>query len=761
MAAARIVMGEWGEIYTRIMLQAELKIWMKGFYVDDVRTVTSVLKKGMRWDIIENKFLYKEEWRVEDEIVGDTNTTRMSKQVNLAMNSIFENINFTMETAEDFPEKKLPTLDFKLWVEKDEQSVQQIRYSFFEKVMKTPYCILARSAMAEQSKYSSLTQDLIRRLTNTKEDSSQEEKNDIVEIFVERLQISGYSRAEIREIIVSGLKGYVSKIEKAKSEGRGVHRSSASTLLGRQKKRLTGKTSWYKAKKKENGERDLKNVKTKTSYRGTFAPKSTNKTELETKSLLFVPRTKGGELAKRLRTEEDTLAKITGYRVKIVERGGTMVKRVVHKSNLWSGKDCDREDCPICSQEGDLGDQDCLKRNILYQTSCLECRKKGKDVSYYGESSRSAYERSKEHFSDYEKLSSKSHMVKHHVLEHQEIEGKISFSVKILRFHRTAFSRQIHEAVKIQLNENNNILNSKGEYSRCRLPRLRAILNKNEKENLEDSEITEEELEAEIRRLGWKKRKRARNKEKDTVEIQEPPNKKKMRWKSKHAVKRKDQDGVDQEGHQEYVHRSKKRRINEIPKKEKIQVEVTAHNSTAQARVCDNTQNIAENSEEGRHYQMLVTRNVSNENVQSKINLFENLSTLCNENISNLETKIYENDQNLSKPMKHSIKTPELESKNELFPIFTAPFKTQNVVEKTKLKPEPNQACLPVRHHQHRRPTTGIKSRNFKTRTQLSPAFRFKKLSDHFNIIQPPPPPPPPTDDNKTSTKVKAAELIH
>ena len=37
-----------------------------------------------------------------------------------AMNAVNEDLTFTVEVASDFPEKKLPTLDFNLWMRKDQ-----------------------------------------------------------------------------------------------------------------------------------------------------------------------------------------------------------------------------------------------------------------------------------------------------------------------------------------------------------------------------------------------------------------------------------------------------------------------------------------------------------------------------------------------------------------------------------------------------------------------------------------------------------------
>ena len=92
----------------------------------------------------------------------------------------------------------------------------------------------------------------------------------------------------------------------------------------------------------------------------------------ETKSIHFVPLTNHGELARRLRKEEETLATLTGYKVKVVERSVMMVKITVHKSNSWAGDDCNVDDCPICGQGTEERAGDCKRRNLLYKTTCLE-----------------------------------------------------------------------------------------------------------------------------------------------------------------------------------------------------------------------------------------------------------------------------------------------------------------------------------------------------------------------------------------------------
>ena len=67
MCVARIVMGEWGDEVKRILGANNLKTYLEGLYVDDLRWILSCLRMGWRWDQVEKKFLFREDWREEDE----------------------------------------------------------------------------------------------------------------------------------------------------------------------------------------------------------------------------------------------------------------------------------------------------------------------------------------------------------------------------------------------------------------------------------------------------------------------------------------------------------------------------------------------------------------------------------------------------------------------------------------------------------------------------------------------------------------------
>ena len=65
-----------------------------------------------------------------------------------------------------------------------------------------------------------------------------------------------------------------------------------------------------------------------------------------------------------------------------------------------------------------------------------------------------------------------SHQVKHWLIHHQEMQCPPAFRYKVIASFKDPMTRQLSEAVRIEL-RGSGILNSKSEYSRCRVPRLR------------------------------------------------------------------------------------------------------------------------------------------------------------------------------------------------------------------------------------------------------------------------------------------------
>ena len=185
------------------------------------------------------------------------------------------------------------------------------------------------------------------------------------------------------------------------------------------------------------------------------------------------------------------MEKITGFRMKVVERVGVKLEQLLHKSDPWSGKECERPNCILCKtkQETEKGlTKSCSRRNLVYETWCRICEKRdvedavreGRDpksislYKYIGESSRSGHERGWEHWQDAANFHQGSHILKHMLDCHEGVSlDQMHFQMRVVKFHRSAFSRQIHESVVIQINRTkHHLLNSKAEFNRCALPRL-------------------------------------------------------------------------------------------------------------------------------------------------------------------------------------------------------------------------------------------------------------------------------------------------
>ena len=99
------------------------------------------------------------------------------------------------------------------------------------------------------------------------------------------------------------------------------------------------------------------------------------------KAVMFVPFTVGSSLAKELRESENMLSKSTGAKIKIVERCGSKISDILTSADPWKGEDCMRESCLLCmtkSTTGKYRSQDCKRRSIVYETSCLSCEERMK-----------------------------------------------------------------------------------------------------------------------------------------------------------------------------------------------------------------------------------------------------------------------------------------------------------------------------------------------------------------------------------------------
>ena len=168
---------------------------------------------------------------------------------------------------------------------------------------------------------------------------------------------------------------------------------------------------------------------------------------------------------------DDRIARETGQRrVKVVERGGSTLMDMLGKANPWESESCGREDCFPCKTEAGRGGN-CQAESSTYSVSCQECKGRGVDSRYFGETSRTPYLRGQEHLAGLRRGEEDNALWKH-CCEHHQGE-RVKFSMKVGRKHRTPLTRQLEEAVAIETKKVDILLNSKSEFHGSRIPRVR------------------------------------------------------------------------------------------------------------------------------------------------------------------------------------------------------------------------------------------------------------------------------------------------
>ena len=117
-------------------------------YLDDWRGIMKALKAGWRWD--RDQLRFRQAWREEDSKLSGV--VRTSRELNKMMDSIYGNLKVEMEHAEQFEDRTLPTLDFRMFVQDN-----KVLYSFYQKPVANKCVIHKDSALGQNMKIASLT----------------------------------------------------------------------------------------------------------------------------------------------------------------------------------------------------------------------------------------------------------------------------------------------------------------------------------------------------------------------------------------------------------------------------------------------------------------------------------------------------------------------------------------------------------------------------------------------------------------------------
>ena len=162
--------------------------------MDDIRIYLHPINEGWTWN--------GNEWSYSPDRKDDyTYEQRTKIHILETLNGILESITLTIESESDFTTGMLPTLDFQTRVRPD----WEVEFLYYAKPMSSGLVIQCGTALSKQTVFSSLRQDLIRRLMNTSEHFNIGSQIDIIEVFTQSLSNSGHSYVFSKSIILQAL----------------------------------------------------------------------------------------------------------------------------------------------------------------------------------------------------------------------------------------------------------------------------------------------------------------------------------------------------------------------------------------------------------------------------------------------------------------------------------------------------------------------------------------------------------------------------
>ena len=250
---------------------------------------------------------------------------------------------------------RLPELDVEVWVGAAADGSMRILHSHYMKDVTSRLVMEKRSAHGEGTKRNVMVNELCRIMKNCSVYLEWREVAEKVSYFVRRMAYCGYDEQFRYAVVKMAVRRHKRHLEKWKN-GKGMYAEPRTEAERAEAK--TRKRDWYK---------DDKNYD----------------------SVMFVQPTEKSKLKNRIQQ----IARRNGVKLKVVEKAGQTVKKVLQRSNPFGKRVCGREDCLVC-QLGKPGD--CRKRGCVYQLKCKEDWRK-----YRGQTGRSTYERLKEEMKDW------------------------------------------------------------------------------------------------------------------------------------------------------------------------------------------------------------------------------------------------------------------------------------------------------------------------------------------------------------------------
>ena len=309
--------------------------------------------------------------------------------------------------------------------------------------------MMARSALPERVKRSTMSNEALRRLLCCSQNLEEQKKVKVMEDFARMLKRSGYPERFRYEVISDALRGY-DKMQKRETEGgQPVDRPREYDEVERRRRKEEKGGRWFR--KQQRGTKIREGV-------------------------IIIPPTPDGVLAKALKKVCEVELKDSKITLTIQERGGRQLGQVLGTSvpGASNRKHCMRQRCFPCNtgQEGV-----CRRTGVGYEISCNICAQ-GVSSEYAGETGKNMFMRGEEHLTDAERKAADKPLWKH-ILEKHGGRIEIPIFEHFCMTRKGVFDkpqrRKADEGVRISHLNPETRMNSKDEFRQGTCITMRAI----------------------------------------------------------------------------------------------------------------------------------------------------------------------------------------------------------------------------------------------------------------------------------------------
>ena len=338
--------------------------------------------------------------------------------------SIDPSIKVTTDCCSNHGDGKTPILDVKVWIGRSSKGVVKVLHTHYMKEVSSRLVMHSDTSHSQRMQYNVIVNEMDRITRNC----SPHLDWDISVVpsfsyFVKRMVYSGYSKKIVYETLSKALDKYDIRIERFDAG------YSYYDISDPSKKKRKGH-EWYKG---DNNEYE---------------------------SVMFVEATPESTY----KNEVQKLVKKHKLKIRVVERAGVTIQRILQRSDPFQRRICNRNDCFVCQNDIPIN---CRERGFVYDIKCTLCENR----RYRGQTSRSAYERIGEHIDDWSKGLDGSPLAKHQELFHPN--ETFGIEVKILsRCFGKPSRRMITESVLIDELSTHETMNSKQEWTYTKLNKI-------------------------------------------------------------------------------------------------------------------------------------------------------------------------------------------------------------------------------------------------------------------------------------------------